>query len=137
MPHDTPLKNPHSAHALAKKLGQQGEEAAVQFLRKKKMRIITRNWRPQGVHQGLELDIVAKEDDTLVFVEVKTRSSDSDIPVYTSFSRQKQSKVLKAAQLYLQQTENWEHPCRFDLLCLCGTTKNFTIQHYEHVIEIG
>lgn len=127
----------HSPDVSIKDLGQQGEVAAVLFLQKKKMRIRDRNWRAEGVLQGFELDIVAEDQGTLVFVEVKTRASDADIPIYTAFSKQKQSKVVKAAQLYLDTTNQWDSPCRFDLICVCGTNhKNFTIEHYEHVIEI-
>lgn len=127
----------NSADVSAKDLGQQGETAAANFLKKKKMRILAKNWRAEGALQGYELDIVAEDKGTLVFVEVKTRSADKDIPIYTAFSKQKQSKVVKAAQLYLHSTDNWDYPCRFDLICVCGTDyKNFTIKHYEHVIEI-
>lgn len=102
------------------------------------MRIMARNWRPQGVYQGFELDIIALDGDTLVFVEVKTRRTDANIPIYTAFSRQKQNKITKAAQLYLNATRNWDSPCRFDLVCVCGTEiQNVTLHHYEHVIEIG
>jgi Holliday junction resolvase-like predicted endonuclease len=59
-----------SAHLA---LGKAGEEAAGALLERSGFRILDRNWRPAGARRGLELDLVAECDGTLVFVEVKTR----------------------------------------------------------------
>lgn len=132
------MKTNSFRHAQAKRLGELGELAATRFLERKRMKILARNWRPNGVYQGFELDIIAQEHDMLVFVEVKTRLKDTDIPIHTAFSRQKQIRICKAAQYYLSATDNWNKPCRFDLVCVCGATpETFTFQHYEHVIELG
>lgn len=136
--HYVVMTKKQAAYVSSQKLGFEGERRAVRYLRGKKMRIIEQNWRPSGAYHGFELDIVAQDGDTLVFVEVKTRSTDKNIPIYTAFSRQKQHKMHKAAQLYLQSTGQWQAPCRFDLICICGENpRTFTIQHYEHVIEFG
>lgn len=55
-------------------VGNDGEEAATRHLQGRGWHILNRNWRPEGAFHGLELDIVARDGDTLVFVEVKTRS---------------------------------------------------------------
>ncbi len=61
--------NPLWRAALNRLLGDAGERAAIQYLRKQKFRIITRNYRN---HAG-EIDFIAREGEILVFVEVKTR----------------------------------------------------------------
>ncbi len=125
-------------------LGIQGEEAALALLTRQGARLLARNWRPQGKRAGIELDMVVKERDTLVFVEVKTRSFSSGsevyIPIHTAFTPQKQKKLLCAAQLYLTECNMWAAPCRFDLICVaCGPKgpEHMTLEHHKNVIELG
>lgn len=120
-------------------LGQAGEEAAVLFLTRKGWSILERNWRPSGPQRGLELDIVAQDGRDLVFVEVKTRASAWDIPVYAAFSARKQARFVRAARCYLSENECWDAPCRFDLVCVeqPGALGELKLEHLSHVIELG
>lgn len=123
-------------------LGREGEDAAARFLTAKGLKIVARNWRPTGAHQGLELDIVARRGDTLIFVEVKTRSAADgaslNIPAHAAFTRQKQARLARAAGLYLSAHDVWELPCRFDLVCVERLADGrLCLEHHTHVIELG
>jgi len=81
------------------KLGRRGERYAARGLRRRGYRIVARNYRT-----GLgEMDIVAREADTLVFVEVKTRRSTDVIPAEDSVGVQKQRHIHRVAQQYLRE----------------------------------
>ena len=76
---------------LAQNRGRWGESVAIRYLRSKGLRIIHRNWR----HGHGEIDIVAKDGETFVFVEVKTRSSPSLIGGYAAAAAPAKKKTLR------------------------------------------
>jgi putative endonuclease len=99
----------------SKALGAQGEDLAVRFLKKKGFKIIERNFHcPAG-----EIDLIAREGDTLVFVEIKARSSsDFGLP-QDAVDRFKQQKIIQAARTYLAQHRLGEEiPARFDVVAI-------------------
>ena len=93
-------------------LGVLGEELAFHYLAKKGYKILIRNYEnPLG-----EIDLIAKEKGTLVFVEVKTRSSDamgSPAEAVTPFKRR---QIVKCAQYYVKRYGILRVPCRFDVV---------------------
>ena len=91
-------------------IGEMGEEYAVKFLNKKKYKILERNYRKR---YG-EIDIIAENKNYIVFVEVKTRHTDSMTSASDAVNRQKQLKIIKTASLYLAENET-EKFCRFDV----------------------
>ena len=91
-------------------IGEIGEEYAVKFLNKKKYKILERNYRKR---YG-EIDIIAENKNYIVFVEVKTRHTDSMTSASDAVNRQKQLKIIKTASLYLAENET-EKFCRFDV----------------------
>ena len=91
-------------------IGEMGEEYAVKFLNKKKYKILERNYRKR---YG-EIDIIAENKNYIVFVEVKTRHTDSMTSASDAVNRQKQLKLIKTASLYLAENET-EKFCRFDV----------------------
>ncbi|MBU0468583.1 MAG: YraN family protein [Candidatus Omnitrophica bacterium] len=95
-----------------KKLGKEGEEAAVKFLRSKGYKIIEKNF---SNYLG-EIDIIAKDKDTICFVEVKTRSSDQYDSPFEAVSQKKQVKIARVAMSYLQQIDKMEAKSRFDVV---------------------
>lgn len=95
-----------------RELGKLGEDLAAEFLTKRGWRILARNLRLDRA----ELDIVAKDRDTTVFVEVKTRRSFSHGLPGEAVNRRKQQQIIKAAQLYLLQKNCFDAPCRFDVV---------------------
>ena len=92
-----------------KTLGQIGEEMAQEEYRKKGFKIIAKNeYNKTGKRLG-EIDFIAKNKDTLVFVEVKTRASDKGRfgSAIESVDYFKQVKILKAVKLYLLRNRNY------------------------------
>ena len=94
--------------------GMEGEERAVRALKKKRYKIIERNFRtPAG-----EIDIVARDGECLVFVEVRTRTSvDFGLPQET-VGAGKQKKLCNAARWYLQKKRIEDVECRFDVVAV-------------------
>jgi putative endonuclease len=81
----------------AQKTGARGEKLALTFLSDKGLAIVETNWRcPQG-----EIDIVARDAQTLVFVEVRSRRADSTERAFASVSPLKREKMIAAAYAYL------------------------------------
>jgi putative endonuclease len=98
---------------LNRVLGESGERAAARFLRRQGLRILTRRYRvPVG-----EIDLIARERDTLVFVEVKTRRQGEPIEAVTE---EKQRRLTRAAIrfLYRHDIEGMGIPCRFDVVAV-------------------
>jgi putative endonuclease len=94
------------------RLGRQGEEAAVRFLKKKGFRIVERSFR---LLRG-EIDIIAYDRKTLVFIEVKTRSGTGFGVPEESVTAAKQEQIRRIAQLYLLKKRLGDIPCRFDVI---------------------
>jgi len=94
-------------------LGPRGENAAAKHLRSLGYKIILRNFR---CHVG-EIDIIARDGPTLVFVEVKTRTEDSPTPE-SQVNTQKQHQITKAAKLYLSRYGQPRPPARFDVVAV-------------------
>lgn len=97
-----------------KELGRRGEEAAFQFLRKKGYRIIEKNY----VCKMGEMDIIAKEKDTLVFIEVKTRTSSLFGPPQLAVNFSKQRQLSKVALNYLKEKRLGDVKARFDVVAI-------------------
>lgn len=83
-------------------IGRYGEDLACQFLKRQGYKILQRNYRIRGG----EIDIVAREGDCLVFVEVKTRSSHDFGPPAESMTAWKIKALLKTAMFYVLKI-NW------------------------------
>ena len=99
--------------------GQAAELFARQYLQANKLKIVEVNYTtPRG-----ELDIIAKEGHTLVFVEVRLRSCKGFGSAADSIHYQKQRSLIYAASHYLQNTNQYDKiNCRFDALCLTPDT---------------
>ena len=93
-------------------LGVAAEAAAVEHLRRAGLAIIVRNW---SCRHG-ELDIIARDGATLVFVEVRQRASRRFGGAAVSIGAAKRAKLIASAQAYLQ-TLPAIPPCRFDAVC--------------------
>jgi putative endonuclease len=94
-------------------LGDRGENYAARYLRKLGYSIIVRNFRcPLG-----EIDIVARDGKTLVFVEVKTRAQDEPTPE-TQVDEIKRHQITKAGKHYLSRYGIPQPPARFDVVAI-------------------
>jgi putative endonuclease len=94
-------------------LGDRGENVAARFLRNKGYKIILRNFEcPVG-----EIDIIAREGKTIVFVEVKTRETQEPSPEQ-QVNRDKQHQLTKAGRFYLSRYGTPQPPARFDVVAI-------------------
>ena len=107
-------------------LGTTGENLAVALLRKKGYSILAENWR----FGKNELDIVARIGDTMVFVEVKTRSTDSFGDPSQSVSRAKQKRTIQAANAYLEKFKI-DLEARFDIISIVVFGSKTNLDHME------
>ncbi len=92
-------------------LGQSAETKAAHFLKQQGLRIIEKNYRCKGG----EIDIVAQDGPTLIFVEVRYRKSSRFGTPAETVTLKKQQRVIKAAKLYLLRLKQVP-PCRFDVI---------------------
>ena len=108
--HRARLRTWNPAHAS----GRRGEDLAHRYLQAKGYRIIGRNLRLRGAH--VELDLVARDADAIVFVEVKTRKTDEFGTPDESVDSEKRRHLIRAASTYLHIAgASWQH-ARFDIV---------------------
>ena len=110
------------AQATRKARGDAAEDRALAWLTARGLRLVARNYRvargPRA--RGGEIDLILSDrDGTLVFVEVRQRSSTRHGGAAASVGGIKQQRVLRAAQHYLQRLAT-PPPCRFDVLAIDG-----------------
>lgn len=90
-------------------LGREGERLAKEFLERQGYRILARNYR----YSGGEVDIIAKKDDELCFVEVRSRWLAQHGHPLETITRPKQKRVIRVAEYYLAQEGIAEQPVSF------------------------
>jgi putative endonuclease len=96
-------------------LGTQAELWAQNYLEQRVLKKVKNNFRTA---QG-EIDLIMYDKETLIFVEVRLRSTNSHGSAKESISCRKQQRILKAAHAYLQTEGLWDKvQCRFDAICL-------------------
>ncbi|MDK9709336.1 MAG: YraN family protein [Desulforhopalus sp.] len=96
-------------------LGQSGENIAAEFLTQNGYKILERNYR---CLYG-EIDIIARAQEVLVFVEVKTRTSIAYGSPASAITPRKQRQISKTAQHYLAAKNLFDTPARFDVVSIC------------------
>ena len=97
-------------------LGNRAENLALKYLRKRGLKLETRNF---SCRYG-ELDLILRDQDYLVFVEVRYRKDQRFGGALESVDSHKQAKLRRAAEFYLIKHKHSDTPCRFDILCVAG-----------------
>lgn len=116
-----------------KKTGERGEALAREHLMAGGYTIEATNYR----YRRTEIDIVARKDGILVFVEVKTRTSLSFGHPSSFFRAEQQRRISRAASMYVEET-NHEWEIRFDLIAiLYRSPADYTLDHYRDVFFPG
>ena len=95
------------------RLGEHGEKLAARFLRRRGFKILYRNFRGR---QGGEIDIVCRERDTLVFVEVKTRTREDFGRPLEAVNREKQRRISLGGLAWLRLLGDPDILFRFDVV---------------------
>ncbi|MXS85928.1 YraN family protein [Nitrosomonas sp. HPC101] len=99
--------------------GSAAEQRAATFLQQQKLILLEKNYRCRFG----EIDLIMQEGDTLVFVEVRMRSSDRFGGAAASITPAKQLRLTRAARHYLARQDD-DLPCRFDAVLISGTREN-------------
>lgn len=101
----------------SKDIGNWAENLACEHLQQQGWHILARNFHCRGG----ELDIVAKQQQTLAFIEVKYRRSMAYGGPLSTITQSKRQRLIVAAQRYLQQQPQYKpYQARFDLIAICG-----------------
>ncbi|WP_251978970.1 YraN family protein [Salinicola avicenniae] len=107
----------------ARRRGEQIETLAAHWLEQRGLTLISRNQHAKGG----EIDLIMRDGETLVFVEVRhRRRTDHGHPLET-VTPAKQRRIIKAARFYLQ-TQRLSCPCRFDVVGVTGTRPDLTVE---------
>ena len=123
----------HEPRREKKDLGKKGEEKALRFLKKKGYRIIETNY----VYKMGEMDLIAKEKDTLVFVEVKTRTSTMFGPPQLAVNSWKQRQLSKVALNFLKEKKLEDVKARFDVVAILLGQKGEEIELIKNAFDLN
>ena len=114
-------------------LGHKGESIAVGFLKKNGYKILEQNYQ----NKLGEIDIVAKDRDTLVFVEVKTRRSDQYGHPKWAVTPRKQRKISMVALYYLKENRLSNPKARFDVVTILDRQKAPVVEIIKNAFELA
>ena len=107
-------------------LGKQGEQFAINHLRSQGFKILEQNWR----FGKNEIDVIARDGDYLVIVEVKTRSSSYSGEPELFVTRQKQKILIRGANAYIKW-HKIDLETRFDIVAIIATQEGMEINHIK------
>jgi putative endonuclease len=102
-----------TSHPEHLRLGTRGEKLACRFLRKSGYKVLYRNFRGRS---GGEIDVVCREKDTLVFIEVKTRTREDFGRPFDAVDRNKQKRIARGALAWLRLLDDPDILFRFDVV---------------------
>ena len=112
--------------------GHQAQKLAEKLLKKNGLRILARNVNPGPA----EIDLVARHRKVLVFVEVRSRWSDSDATPEETVNRTKQRRLIRGARAFMK-SRGWEdRPARFDVVAVDGFTEPPSLRHIPDAFEV-
>lgn len=118
-------------------IGARGEKAAIAHLKKKGYKILASNFFNSNGRRLGEIDIIAKDGDEIVFVEVKTRTIAAfgkPLPE-ESITPTKLYKLNKAASFYISKNQLFDVPCRFDAITIIANpvTGSAKLRHLKNI----
>ncbi|HNQ23078.1 MAG TPA: YraN family protein [Phycisphaerae bacterium] len=118
---------------LRGRLGRRGEHLAGRHLQRLGGRIVARNYRcPQG-----EIDLIVLLGDTLVFVEVKTRTAGDGGQPEEPVQWTQRRRIERAARYFVRQHHLEHRPCRFDVVCVFWPQGGRPVlEHFENAFPV-
>lgn len=116
-----------------KKFGTAGEESACRFLEDRGYRILARNFR----NSLGEIDVIAKQGQTICFIEVKARASDRFGDPAQAVSFHKRRKISQVALAYLKANRLTDVDARFDVVSVLGEGENAVVELIEDAFELS
>ncbi|MEA2061825.1 MAG: YraN family protein [Thermodesulfobacteriota bacterium] len=111
--------------------GKQAEQAACVFLEQKGYSIVERNYRTRSA----EIDIIARYNAFLVFIEVKARQGQRMGSAREAVTPVKQKKISLGAAFYLRENNLGEVRTRFDVIAVTRSRNDFEIEHIENAFQ--
>ncbi|MDR2009348.1 MAG: YraN family protein [Bacteroidales bacterium] len=109
------------------KLGKKGEDLASDFLKHKNYSVIERSWH----YKHKEIDIIAFDNDVLVFVEVKSRTDNYWGNPEEFVTKRKQKFLIEAAEQYINE-QKFSGESRFDIIAITFGKNDHKIEHIEN-----
>jgi len=106
-------------------LGKVGEDFSAKYLEKQGYKIIDRNYKIRTA----EIDIIAEKDNTIIFVEVKTRSNIRHGFPVEAVNLRKQKRIIEGASVFLFN-------CRFDVIEVYSVGDELELRHIENAFEV-
>ena len=130
----SPRKRTESSRSRNQRLGKLGEDMACVYLQDNNFVIVERNWK---CNFG-EADIIATEDGTLIFIEVKTRSEAySGLPEY-AVTAERRARYEKIAISYLEQNKRPSGRVRFDVIAIkMMGEQQCLLRHHRDAFGVG
>ena len=115
-----------------KKLGSEGEQIALTFIKKRGFKILSTNYRsPVG-----EVDIIAAKKNLISFIEVKTRQSSHFGHPEEAIRRKKMKRIIRTAQHYLVTHNLYDKvTVRFDVLSLVKKDASFDVEYFKNAFR--
>ena len=129
------LREPEERYAAARDLGRRAEDEAARFLEARGLRVVGRAFRTRAG----EIDLVARDGEVLVFVEVKARTSLSWGRPAEAVGWRKRARLERAARFFLlRHALHPEPPCRFDVVeVLARPGEPWAIRHHRDAFGTG
>jgi putative endonuclease len=118
--------------ASRREIGEAGERAAEDHLRRLRYQILERNYRCKGG----EIDLVALHRGTVVFVEVRTRAAGAMVHPFESVDAHKRRRIVNAARHYVSRNRLHDHPQRFDLVAVRAAGDRMECEHLRNAFDL-
>ena len=99
-----------------KLVGDEAEQTAQRYLEQRGLNLLQKNYQKKVG----EIDLIMQDGDFTVFVEVRYRDNNEHGGSVCSINHNKQRKIIRAAQCYIQEIDDVELPCRFDIVGIEG-----------------
>jgi putative endonuclease len=112
--------------AIQQERGKKGEQIAEKYLRKNGYDILEMNYRAGKS----EIDLICKQANTLVFVEVKARTSSKFGQPEEFVGEAKATKIIEGAEAYILEN-SWDGAIRFDIVAVLMLTHKTEVNHFE------
>lgn len=108
--------------------GRRAETLACIFIKKKGFSVLRRNY----IYRGAEIDIIACKKDLVVFIEVKSKTTDEFGSPVEMVTYSKQNQIKKAARAFIALKNNSDFDYRFDVVAITFQDKKHLIEHIEN-----
>jgi putative endonuclease len=112
-------------------LGKTGEDLAVAELERRGYAIVARRWR----NRAGEIDIIARDGETLVFVEVKAREDHDFGDAAESVTMRKRRTIVRLAKTYVVEQRWIDRPCRFDVVTIHRDAGRSVVTVYPNAFD--